>query len=129
MVCYDRTIFGRDTTIWKTGIWGCKKITFKVAQMKFLAMNITIKTLSFDSDIYSRKCTKYLHETWSLLNHFFYNFDPYNVFLAIATNIPQRLKTPGSHFKFFIAQTFLMKHTYTYTHTRLVFYGLRGHTL
>ncbi len=22
-----------------------------------------------------------------------YNFDPYNVFLAIATNIPQRLKT------------------------------------
>ncbi len=29
-----------------------------------------------------------------------YNFDPYNVFLAIATNIPQRLKTvfcdPGS---------------------------------
>ncbi len=23
----------------------------------------------------------------------FYNFDPYNVFLAIATNIPQRLKT------------------------------------
>ncbi len=29
-----------------------------------------------------------------------YNFDPYNVFLAIAINIPQRLKTgfgPGSH--------------------------------
>ncbi len=30
-----------------------------------------------------------------------YHFDPYNVFLAIATNIPQRLKTgfvcPGSH--------------------------------
>ncbi len=27
-----------------------------------------------------------------------YNFDPYNVLLAIATNIPQRLKTgaPGS---------------------------------
>ncbi len=24
---------------------------------------------------------------------FFYHFDPYNVFLAIATNIPQRLKT------------------------------------
>ncbi len=26
MVCYDRTIFGWDTTIWKSGIWGCKKI-------------------------------------------------------------------------------------------------------
>ncbi len=25
------------------------------------------------------------------------NFDPYNVLLAIAINIPQRLKTPGSH--------------------------------
>ncbi len=24
---------------------------------------------------------------------YIYNFDPYNVFLAIATNIPQRLKT------------------------------------
>ncbi len=24
---------------------------------------------------------------------FFYNFDPYNVLLALATNIPQRLKT------------------------------------
>ncbi len=21
MVCYDRKIFGRDTTIWKSGIW------------------------------------------------------------------------------------------------------------
>ncbi len=54
MVCYDRTIFGRDTTIWKSGIWGCKKnlniekITFKVVQMKFLAMHITNQKLSFD---------------------------------------------------------------------------------
>ncbi len=54
MVCYDRTIFGRDTTIWKSGIWGCKKnqniekIAFKVVQMKFLAMCITNKKLSFD---------------------------------------------------------------------------------
>ncbi len=55
MVCYDRTIFGRDTTIWKSGIRGCKKknqniekITFKVVQMKFLAMHITNQKLSFD---------------------------------------------------------------------------------
>ncbi len=47
MVCYDRTIFGRDATIWKSGIWGCKKnlniekITFKVVQMMFLAMHIS----------------------------------------------------------------------------------------
>ncbi len=41
------TIFGSDTTIWKSGIWGCKKnienIAFKVVKMKFLAMHITIK--------------------------------------------------------------------------------------
>ncbi len=54
MVCYDRTIFGWDTTICKSGIWGCKKnlniekITFKVVQMKFLAMHITNQKLSFD---------------------------------------------------------------------------------
>ncbi len=54
MVCYDRTIFGWDTTIWKSGIWGCKKnqniekITSKVVQMKFLAMHITNQKLSFD---------------------------------------------------------------------------------
>ncbi len=41
-------IFGRDITIWKSGIRWCKKknqnsekIAFKVVQMKFLAMHIT----------------------------------------------------------------------------------------
>ncbi len=54
MVCYDRTIFDRDTTTWKSGIWGCKKnqnikkIAFKVVQIKFLAMYITNQQLSFD---------------------------------------------------------------------------------
>ncbi len=54
MVCYDRTIFGRDTTIWKSGIWGCKKyqniekIAFKIVQIKFLTMHITNQKLSFD---------------------------------------------------------------------------------
>ncbi len=55
MVCYDRTIFAWDTTIWKSGIWGCKKnkniyidkVAFKV-QMKFLAMQITNQKLGFD---------------------------------------------------------------------------------
>ncbi len=54
MVCYDRTIFGWDTTIWKSGIWGSKKnlniekIIFKVVQIKFLAMHITNQKLSLD---------------------------------------------------------------------------------
>ncbi len=60
------TIFGWDTTIWISGIWGCKKknliniekIAFKFLQMKFWYIWY----------IYSRKFTKYLHGTWSLLN-------------------------------------------------------------
>ncbi len=42
------------TTIWKSGIWGCKKnqniekIAFKVVQMKCLAMHITDKKISFN---------------------------------------------------------------------------------
>ncbi len=53
MACYDRTIFGRDTTIWKSGIRMCKKnrniekIAFKVVQMKFLTMHITNQKLRF----------------------------------------------------------------------------------
>ncbi len=42
------------------------KITFKVVQMKFLAMHSTNQKLSFD--IYGWTFTKYLLETWSLLN-------------------------------------------------------------
>ncbi len=53
MVCYDRTIFGRDTTIWNLESEGAKnqnieKIAFKVVQIKFLAMHITNQKLSFD---------------------------------------------------------------------------------
>ncbi len=42
-----------------------EKIAFKVVQMKFLAMHITNQKLSFD--IYSRKFTKYLHGTRSVI--------------------------------------------------------------
>ncbi len=42
-------LFGRDTTIWISGIWGWKKekkIAFKVVQMKVLAMYIINQKLS-----------------------------------------------------------------------------------
>ncbi len=68
------------------------KISFKVVQIKFLAMHITNQKLS----VYSWKFTKYLHKTWYLLNIqkiFGIEEKSCNVFLAIATNIPQRLKT------------------------------------
>ncbi len=45
MVCYDRTIFGWDTTIWNLRV---QKISFKVVQMKFLAMHVINQKLSFD---------------------------------------------------------------------------------
>ncbi len=53
-VCYDRTIFGHDTTIWqsesanKTKIEILQKIAFTLVQMKLLAMHFTNQKLSFD---------------------------------------------------------------------------------
>ncbi len=41
-----------------------EKISFKIVQIKFLAMHITNQKLS----VYSWKFTKYLHKTWYLLN-------------------------------------------------------------
>ncbi len=43
-------------------------------------------------------------------------FDPYNVLLAIATNIPQRLKTG------FVVQGHT--HTHTHTHTHIYIYSI-----
>ncbi len=53
MVCYDRTIFDRYNylKIWYLRVQqnvNTEKITFKVVQMKFLAMHITNQKLSFD---------------------------------------------------------------------------------
>ncbi len=54
MVCWDRKIFCWDTTILKNLEYeGAKnlnieKISFKVAQMMFLAMHITNQKLRFD---------------------------------------------------------------------------------
>ncbi len=73
-----------------------ERITFKVVQMKFLAMHITNQKLSFD-----------IFTVWNLQNIFMEhdlniiswhkrkmdNFDTYSVLLAIATNIPVLLMT------------------------------------
>ncbi len=111
MVCYDRTIFGRDTIIWKSEIWGAKnlnteKIAFKAVQMKFLAMHITNQKWSFHIFTVGNLQNIFMEHDVNVLMTFWHkrkmdNFDPYNVFLAIATNIPQWLKTmfcgPGSY--------------------------------
>ncbi len=54
MVCYDWTIFGWNTTIVNLESEGAKKskyweITFKVVQIKLLAMHITNQKLRFDN--------------------------------------------------------------------------------
>ncbi len=68
--------------------------------MKFLAMHITNQKLSFDiftvGNLQNIFMEHYLY--FNVLMIFgnkrkIYNFDPYNVFFAVATNIPQRLKT------------------------------------
>ncbi len=71
-----------------------EKIIFKVVQMKFLAMHITNQKLSFD--IFTNKISSWnmiliSNDFWHKIN--IYNFDPYNVFLAISTNIPVLLMT------------------------------------
>ncbi len=58
-----------------------EKIVFKVVQMKSLAMRITNQKLRFD-----------IFMVGKLQNIFMDNFDSYNVFLTIATNIPVQLK-------------------------------------
>ncbi len=68
----------------------------KVVQINF-SINSYYKSKINFCFIYSRTFTKYLNGTWSLLPNDFwhkikiYHFDPYNVFLAIGSNIPQRL--------------------------------------
>ncbi len=97
-------LLGSD--IWNLKIWNLRvkkiiipniaQIIFTVIQIKFLAMHITKQKMWY---IYSRKFTKYLHGTWSLLNILMIfdikinHFDPYNVLLAIATNIAMWLMT------------------------------------
>ncbi len=76
-----------------------RKSPFKVVQIKFLAMHITKQKLSFD--IFTVRNVQNLHGTWYLLNILMIFgikeksiILTYTIYvLAIATNIPQRLKT------------------------------------
>ncbi len=85
-----------------------EKITFTVVQIKFLAIHITNQKLLFyiftvgnlPNILMERDLTPNVF--WHKIK--IYNFGPCNVFLAIATNIRQLLKTgfvfPGSHIFF-----------------------------
>ncbi len=64
-----------------------EKITFKIVQIKFLAMHIADQKLSFDIFTEGYSLNIFMeYDRWHKIK--MYNFDPYNVFSAIATNIP-----------------------------------------
>ncbi len=75
-----------------------EKIIFKLVQMKFLSMNITNQKLSFYIfTVINLQNILIEHDLYLISNDFWhkrkkYNFDPYNVFLSIATNIPSDLR-------------------------------------
>ncbi len=67
-----------------------EKIIFKVVQIKFLAMHITNQKLSVDiftvQNIFMEHDLYFKSYKYNIFNNLIF-FDPYNVFLAIATNL------------------------------------------
>ncbi len=59
----------------------------------FLAMHITNQKLSSDIFMVRNLLNIFMEHGIYFLAYIYYFFDPYNVFLAIATNIPQWHKT------------------------------------
>ncbi len=75
-----------------------EKISFQVVQMKLLAMHITNQKLSFDIFTVGNLQNIFTEHDLNILMIFgkkrtMDNFDPYNVLLSIATNIPVLLMT------------------------------------
>ncbi len=87
-------MIGQYLKIWNLRVQknlNIEKIIFKVVQIKFLAMHITHQKLHFDIFMVGHV----LNNSWNMIlisndfwhNRKMYNFDPYNVLLAISTNI------------------------------------------
>ncbi len=99
MVCYDRNICPRYNYLKILKVQknrNIEKIIFKVVQMKFLAMHITNQKWSFDIFTVRNVQNIFMEHDLNLISWFWHkkkNIDPYNVFLSIATYIPQRLNT------------------------------------
>ncbi len=76
-----------------------EKIAFKIVQIKFLAMHFTNQKLSFYIFTVLNLQNIFMEHNLNILMIFsikkIYNFDPYNILFAIATNIPQQW-SPGS---------------------------------
>ncbi len=75
-----------------------EKIAFKVVQKKFLAIQITYQKLSFDTITVKHLLNISMEHDLNIemifgIKRKIDHYDPYNVFLAIAINIPQQLKT------------------------------------
>ncbi len=99
MVCYDRKISENLESEGAKKNVNIEKIIFKVVQMKFLAMHITNNKLSLNIFMVGNLLNIFMEHDLNILMIFAiketkYHFDPYNLFLAIATNIPV---LPGSY--------------------------------
>ncbi len=89
------------------------KIIFKVVQIKVLTMHITNQKLSFDIFTVENVLNISMEHDLNILMIFViteknYNFDPYSVLLAIATNIPVLRMTAyvlQGHIHFFTRHT------------------------
>ncbi len=70
MVCYNMTIFGRDT-IWNLRVQinqNIEKIAFKVVKMKVLAMHITNKKLSVNIFMVGNLQNIFMeHDLWNMI--------------------------------------------------------------
>ncbi len=95
-------MIGQYLKIWNLRVQknlNIEKIIFKVVQMKFLAMHITNQKLSFDIFTVGNLQNIFMKHDLNILMIFgikeklIIQLYPYNVFLAIATNIPVLLMT------------------------------------
>ncbi len=93
-------MIGQYLKIWNLRVQknrNIEKIIFKVVQMKFLAMHINNQKFSFDIFTVGNVLNIFIkHDLYIISNDFWhkrkmYNFDPYNVLLANAINIPMLL--------------------------------------
>ncbi len=97
-----------------------EKIAFKAVQIKSLAMHITYQKLSFNTLMVGHLQNIFIeHNPYCDFWHKrkIYNFDPFNVFLAVATNIPMLLMSGlvvQGHVLFYFSFIYINKNIYIY---------------
>ncbi len=70
----ERGTFGQDTIIWKSGIWGCKKIKIlrKIVQMRLLAMHFFFTFYLWFKIVYKASSVPNIQTPKKCLSYFFF---------------------------------------------------------